>query len=186
MIRFSHTQAALERDRYVDPGPFAPRKASNLEDSPEQGCSFSHTQKSHGFVIEYIRPRDAPAVIPYLKINSTGGFFQIDGHLRGPGMANDIGQGLLKNPKQHRGEVLVRERFANPRVNVAPDARAVLEFIGLPLDGGAQAKVIQHPRPKLAGNTADRLNRRIDMSRQCPGFIDQRLQLGRQPSSNPG
>ena len=160
--------------------------ASDLEDAAQQSGSLAHAQQAHRFGIEQIGPCDPTAVIFHFQSNSAIGFFQIDQHLGGAGVTNDVGQGLLENPEKSGAQVLIRQGFANPGSHVAFDPGPILELVSLPLDGGDQAQVVQHSRTQFAGNAPDGLDGWIDVRCQGPGFVQQRLHLGGQSTGNPG
>ena len=49
---------------------------------------------------------------------------------------------LLKNTKKGGAEILVQGGFTDVRLNLAPDAGAVLKFSRLPLEGGHESEVV--------------------------------------------
>ena len=64
------------------------------------------------------------------------------------------------------GAVPGRENWSEPAMD-----RAILEFVGLPLQSCSQPKVIENARTQLGRDAADHLDRGVNVGRKRPGFL---------------
>jgi hypothetical protein len=81
-------------------------------------------------------------------------------------MPDDVRQCLLENPEQRRTELLFQRGLSTKIVpHIAPNPRAVLKIIRLPLQRGYQAEMIKHARPQLGRDAADGLDSGVNVRR---------------------
>src|SRR5438445_6174409 len=69
----------------------------DLEVTTQQSGSFAHSEQTHRARAGLFGIGNSPAVISYLQENLAVGFFQIHGHSRRAGVADDVGQRLLED-----------------------------------------------------------------------------------------
>jgi hypothetical protein len=73
-------------------------------------------------------------------------------------VANNVREGLLKNPEKRGVHILRQGEFANVCMNIAPDAGAVLKFVGLPFQCGGEAEMVKNPGSKFGGDATHQLD----------------------------
>src|SRR5260221_8665136 len=115
----------------------------------EQRGAFAHPEQADGFcVLDLIFGNAAPVVLHFQNEIVAG---SREPHLDagGVGVADDVGERLLKNAEERRVQILVGNGFADGRFDAAPDSRLPLKFIRLPLDRREQTGAVDQSRAQL-------------------------------------
>src|SRR5262249_2604266 len=115
--------------------------AADFEFPAQQRRPLLHAEEADGAPVLDLAGHDAAAVVPdgeHQHAPLPGG---VDVDPRGVGVAHDVGQRLLEDPEERGVEVRVQHRVLERARHVALDARAALELVGLPLEGGDQPEV---------------------------------------------
>src|SRR5258706_396998 len=91
-------------------------------------------------------------------------------------MASDVGECLLKYPKEGDAGVLVEVQLLAVSVELNLQARTLTKLLKLPFQRGHQAEIIQQRGPELGSDTPDGLN----------GLINRLLEAGEHSRSHIG
>src|SRR5687768_8190946 len=106
MLQFFSTDSSDRKGN----GDFCPLSAAYRHDfkfAAQQSRPLSHAQKSHGLGIGDLLGSDPAPVVFYLHNNSSVTLFQMDGYLGRASVADDVGQGFLKDAEEGRCQILV-------------------------------------------------------------------------------
>ena len=96
----------------------------------------------------------SPAVIANFKDNAVTLLTEADINLGRLGVPGDVSQSFLKNSENRSGALLIDDQIFPRQVQPQPGPRASREFLGRPLDGSHQTKVIKDSRPKFGRDAA--------------------------------
>ena len=102
-------------------------------------------------------------------------------------MPRDVGERLLEDAEERRGQVAVEPRLRQRRSDLAAHARAPLELLGLPLDRRLQTQVVEHARPQLRADAPRARDRVVDQLLHVAQLRQQaRLRALGQVATQPG
>jgi hypothetical protein len=149
----------LERNAGGDLGSSTARARADLESAAQQRRPFSHAQQAHRLRVRDFFFGDAAAIVADFQNNPPGGFAQFHLDVRGAGMANDVGESFLEDAEKSGVQIGTEAAFPQMNADVAFDAGACLKIVGLPFEGGSEAKMIEHSRTEFGGDAAHHLDR---------------------------
>src|ERR1043166_1505375 len=146
----------------------------------QQRRALAHPAQAEGPGAGDFRLRDPAAVVAHLENDAAGFLFQLHLHPRRAGVADDVGEGFLKNPKEGRVQLGAQHGFlGDARPRHALDASAGLKVVCLPFNRRDPAQIIEDARTQLGGNAPqgldDRVNarhERFDFPGVRPGHAD--------------
>src|SRR6266545_5299620 len=110
-----------------------PRRTADHDLAAERTGPLAHAQEPERLDVGEGRRRDAGAVVPDLEDHVGSGVGQGDPRGLRPRVARDVGQGFLTDAEQRDLEVGPYLEALAGRPQRALDARAFLEFLGMPL-----------------------------------------------------
>jgi len=152
----------------------------------EQRRAFANAEQPERFAIVNMRWRNSDAVVADFQNQMIIDLEKIHFHCAGFGMANDIGQRLLKDAKERGVQFGVERAVRNNCVHATNDAGLRLKLLRLPFDRRKQAGGVQHAGTQFGSDAPNRLYSFVNVCGDRPRFLSQNGGVFWQPTGEPG